>query len=199
MRFLLQTNNYKRIIFSIIFGTFILFLWNAISWMALPFHSNTLNNIPEKSFDADVLKNTLTEDGVYHFPGLPKDNSEESLKQIDNQLNSGPRITLMVYKNGSTSLFNPKQFILSLVINLFTVILTLYLIFKLKYQTQKSIFIACIVIGLIIGVVSDFGQMNWYMFPLDYTLVNLFDRIISFALLGLLFSNYAFKNVTNEK
>ncbi len=189
----------KKIILSIVFGTVILFMWNAVSWMALPFHSNTLNNIPENAINTELLKNTLTEDGVYHFPGLPADNSAESLKAFENKFETGPRIPLMVFISGSTELFNPMQFLGSFLINLLTVFLTIYLIIKLKSKTLTSILSACIVIGLIVGVVSDFGQMNWFMFPLEYTLVNLFDRIISFALLGLLFGLFTFKGLQYEK
>jgi hypothetical protein len=187
----------KRIIISIVIGTFILFAWNAFSWMVLPFHSNTLNNIPENSIDSELLQKTLTEDGVYHFPGLPTNNSENSIKEVERKLSVGPRITLMVYKNGSTKLFNPNQFFGSLILNLLTVLLTFYLLTKLKLKTLKPILLTCITIGLLIGIVSDFGQMNWFMFPLEYTIINLFDRLISFSFLGLLFGLFAFKKRQN--
>jgi len=47
----------KKWIGSIIGVTIILFLWNAVSWMILPFHSNVLHNIPEHSFNVDSLEN----------------------------------------------------------------------------------------------------------------------------------------------
>lgn len=187
----------KRLIITIALGTIILFLWNALSWMALPFHSNTLNNLPKESINTQYLKENVLNDGVYHYPGLPSGNSNESLMDIQDKLKLGPRITLMVYKNGPSDLFNPGQFIGSLMINLLTVIFTVLLILKLKTKTLKSVLIHCIIIGLLIGLVSDVGQMNWYMFPLDYTLVNLFDHLIQFILLGILFGLYTFKEMKN--
>ncbi|GEM_PF-4753532 len=37
----------KKKITTLTIGTLILFVWNAVSWMVLPFHSNSLKNIPE--------------------------------------------------------------------------------------------------------------------------------------------------------
>ncbi|WP_347924322.1 hypothetical protein [Pontimicrobium sp. SW4] len=37
----------KKVLVSVILGTLLLFLWNVISWMALPFHTKTLKTIPE--------------------------------------------------------------------------------------------------------------------------------------------------------
>ena len=101
----------KTILISAIIGTLTLFIWNAISWMVLPFHSNTLKNIPEQALNTDLLKQNLQQDGVYHYPGLPENNSPEEWEMIKEKVKRGPRITLMVYKSGETSLFSPQSFL----------------------------------------------------------------------------------------
>ena len=181
----------KRTVVSIILGTVLLFLWNVISWMVLPFHSNTLNNIPETAIETEVLKAKMPKSGVYHYPGLPTDNSKEALSKVKSKLNSGPRITMMVYKNGPTKLFESKTFLFSLLTNFLTVAFVFFVISKLK--EPKDILITTVGIGLIASLISDIGLWNWFMFPLDYTIVNVLDKLISFALLGLLFSRYTFK------
>ncbi len=184
----------NRIIVSIILGTFLLFIWNALSWMVLPFHSNSLSNIPDSAIDMSHLQNTLLKDGVYHYPGLPDTSSPESLDKIESKLKAGPRITLMVYKKGSTNFFEPSQFLWSGVINLLTVITLLFTLIKTKHHQLKPILIFCMLIALLLILINDFGQMNWHLFPLDYTLANVVDRLVSFGLLGLLFGLYTFKN-----
>lgn len=54
----------KQKIVSLVAGTLILFVWNALSWMVLPFHSNTLNSIPDIAINTELLKEHLTKDGV---------------------------------------------------------------------------------------------------------------------------------------
>ncbi|MDP2234811.1 MAG: hypothetical protein Q8J88_00130 [Bacteroidales bacterium] len=183
----------KRMIITLAAGTFILFLWNAISWMALPFHSKTLNTIPDNALNIDLMKEYLPEDGVYHYPGFPKEDSPEAFKEIEKRIETGPRITLMVFKRGKTTLFSLSSFLGSIAINFVTVLL-LYLLMQLaQVQTTKSMLLMSLLVALIVGFASDMAQMNWYLFPLAYTLLNMIDHIMPFILIGLFFSKYTFK------
>ena len=186
----------KKRTLSIILGTLILFIWNAISWMVLPFHSNTLKNIPESALDARLLQEQLVEDGVYHYPGLPE--SPDQMSSIVDKLKEGPRITLMVYKQGSTELFDPKSFGLNLLFNILSVVILLSVVNKLNDKSLGKIIATTLSIGLIIAFMSDFPQMNWYMFPLEYTLTNVFDYLVSFGLIGLLFGFYTYRKGTSQ-
>jgi len=183
----------KREIISIIIGTILLFIWGAVSWMALPFHGSAMNNIPEGAIDTEELKKLMPESGVYHLPGMPEDNSEAAMKKVEDQLEAGPRITMMVYKNAPTKLFDPKDFIIGLIYNLFTVLLAFFVISKLRNKDLKSIMMASLALALLVIVIADLSMVNWFMFPMDYTFANIIDRVVSFGLLGLLFGYYTFK------
>jgi hypothetical protein len=183
----------KRKIVSLIAGTLILFIWNAISWMVFPFHSNTLNSIPDNAINAELLRENLTKDGVYHYPGFPKEDTPQAISEMEKRIETGPRITLMVFKRGKTELFSMRSFLGSIAINIVTVLLLYSLIQISRVKTAKSILIMTFFVALIIGFASDFTQMNWYLFPLDYTLLNVLDHLIPFLLVGILFSKYSFK------
>lgn len=186
----------KKKSITLLLGTFILFIWNALSWMVLPFHSNALNSIPESAFEQETFKTELPKDGVYHYPAFPSNNSPESFANYEEKLEIGPRITFMVYKNGATGVFEVSTFIINFIFNFLTVALLLFL---LSNQTSKSlvkILITTLALGLLVSFTSDLPQMNWFMFPISYTLPNIFDYLISFALVGLLFARYTFKTKT---
>ncbi|MFP2994516.1 hypothetical protein ABN763_01340 [Spongiivirga sp. MCCC 1A20706] len=187
----------KKII-SIVLGTLILFIWSMVSWMALPFHENTITQIPEGTVDLQKMQNDMPEDGVYHYPGMPVDDSPETMAAMEEKLNTGPRIALMVYKSGATKLMDPMQFAIGLVINLLVVISLFYIVSKLADKSTKSILGVLIVVGLIIGLASDFAMLNWWMFPMDFTITNVVDYLVSFTLVGLLFGSYTFKMAKNK-
>ena len=42
-----------------------------ISWMALPFHTDSMSNIPADALDTAKMKEEMPEGGFYHFPGMP--------------------------------------------------------------------------------------------------------------------------------
>ncbi|MGI9547774.1 MAG: hypothetical protein ACR2MM_11080 [Flavobacteriaceae bacterium] len=188
----------KRTIITLILGTLIIFIWNAVSWMALPFHANSMNSIPESALNTNQLKEQLTEDGVYHYPGMPQDQSDEALKEVEAKLAEGPRITLMVYKSGSTAFMDPMNFLWDLIFNLIIVVLVLGLVRGLADHSFKNILRATISIGLVISFMTDIPMKNWFMFPLDYTLANVLDYLISMTLLGLLFAGYTFRPARGE-
>jgi hypothetical protein len=183
-----------KIIVSVIVSTLILFAWYIISWMVLPFHSGLLKNIPEKSINTYILKNTLHGDGVYHYPGLPSDNSPESLKKLNDKLDSGPRITLMVYKSGKTELFNSKSFLLSFLYNLLTSCLTLLVLTRLRVTNRTVVTTTSLITGLIVCFSKILPQSTWYLFPIDYVLIELMDSIVAFFLIGVFFALFTFKN-----
>jgi len=183
----------KRKILTIFLGTLIIFIWNAISWTLLPFHSNSLNNIPNSAFDSKTFQEKLPSDGVYHYPGLPDGNEIKDYKEIENRLEEGPRITLMVVKKGSSQLFNPKTFGVNFIFYLLTVIAAFLIVSFIENKSFKRVFFITLLIGLIVALVSDLPQMNWYMFPFEYTLTNVFDHLVAFSLLGTLFGLYTFK------
>jgi hypothetical protein len=183
----------KRKIISLIIGTLILFIWNAISWMVLPFHSNTLNSIPDNALNTELLQEHLLKDGVYHYPGFPKEDTPQALSVMEKGIETGPRITLMVFKRGKTELFSMLSFLGSVAFNFVTVLLLYFLIQISRVQTTKSILLMTLFVALIISFASDLAQMNWYLFPLDYTILNILDHLIPFLLIGLLFCKYSFK------
>lgn len=182
----------KRKIVSLIAGTLILFIWNAISWMVLPFHSNTLNSIPDNAINTELLKEHLAKDGVYHYPGFPTEDTPQALKEMEKRIETGPRITLMVFKRGRTELFSMLSFLGSIAINFVTVLLLYSLIQLSRVQTAKTILLMTFFVALIIGFASDLAQMNWYLFPLDYTILNMADHLIPLLSVGILFSKYSF-------
>lgn len=189
----------SRLIVTIIVSAFILFIWNSISWMILPFHSNLLLNIPEQAIDVEALKNNMPSDGVYHFPGLPVDDSPLSWKEIENQVKTGPRITMMVYKSGPTELFSGRIFFLFFCCNLASALIVFLVIRNIKRKTRMRIIVSSLAIGLVICTGSIFPNTLWYLYPSNYVLVEISDVVISFLLVGIFLSLYTFKNsIVNE-
>ncbi len=169
----------------ILLGSMILFIWNAISWTILPWHGNTLNTIPEGTISFDEIQK-VEGDGVYHYPGLPTSGSNEELKEIQKKLGDGQRVTLMVYRSDPTSLFEPMKYANSLILNIVISTLIVWVLAITRTNSQQT-FRVCLASGILIALSSDIGQMIWYQFPLDYTLVSATDKVVSFGLLGFFF------------
>lgn len=174
----------KRKTLAILAATFLLFIWNAISWMALPFHSQSLNTLPDQVVKFTELSSIKLEEGVYHYPGLPEDSRPETMEGLQQKLQNGPRIPLMVFKPGPSELFNPNDFLLSLLLNLSTVGVVLIILISLKSSGLKQTLALCVLLAVLIASMSDLALMNWYRLPWSFVWPGLLDHVIGLILAG---------------
>ncbi|MEQ8907292.1 hypothetical protein [Ekhidna sp.] len=174
----------KRKILAITAATLLLFIWNAVSWMALPFHSQSLNTLPDQVVKFKELSSIQLEEGVYHYPGLPDDDSPEAIMRLQQKLNEGPRIPLMVYKPGPSPLLNPTDFLVSLLLNLVTVGVVFGILLSLKPHSLKQTIGSCVLLGFLIAVMSDLTLMNWYRLPWSFVWPGIIDHVVGLVLAG---------------
>jgi len=175
---------YKKLIIPVITATFALFVWNAISWMALPFHDQSLKTLPDQVVKFTELSSTKLEEGVYHYPGLPEGNTAESIQALQDKLATGPRIPLMVYEPGSSTLFNPADFLVSLLLNLMTVTALLILLGSIKVHGLRHVIAICALAGVLIATMSDLSLMNWYRLPWSFVWPGIADHVVGLVLAG---------------
>lgn len=186
-----------KIFLSVLFGTILLFVWNAFSWTALPLHTGAIQSLPPFVLDTSNMQKVMPSDGVYQYPAYPAENEPAHWEFYEKKLQRGPRITLLVYKAEGSTTLNAKTLLTDLIINFFTVVFLIIILDKQADKSFSSIWSTCVILGAIIGLASHFAQMNWYLFPLDYTVAKAFDHLIAFTLLGLFFGNFTFKTKEN--
>lgn len=176
----------KRKMIAIGLATLTLFMWNAISWMVLPFHGRSLQTLPDAVVEFTTLSSKHLKSGVYHYPGTPEDNTPESLNNLEQKLASGPRIPLMVYHPGGSKLFNPSDFIASLALNLITVLVIFSLLKFLPKPSLMAVLKVSFILAVLVSSCSDLLLMNWYKLPLAFTIPNMLDHLIGITLAGII-------------
>jgi hypothetical protein len=171
----------KNLIIAIILGTLALFIWNAVSWMVLGLHDNTLKNIPESVVEAGDMKNAMPEPGVYHYPGLAEDADWEAVTQ---KMQEGPVISLLVFLPEGTTPFSPKSFLISFLLNLLAVGMAAYFLMQTKLSSfqSKALFVG--LLGVFAGVVVELPTGSWYGFPAFYLTIQMIDYIVGWFLVG---------------
>lgn len=173
----------KKVLISVICGTIILFVWNAISWMVLPLHSNSLQNLPQGAIDSNVLQN-ISQPGVFHSPGLPEQETPEAWQQLIEESKRGPVVSLMVVLPKGVDPLSPQKFLFSLLLNVFMVIVAIILIKLAQIESYAKRLTFFIMLSLLIATVH-LSQMIWFGFPMYYTFANVIDPVVSWTLVGL--------------
>src|ERR1044071_3358555 len=90
------------------------FVWNAISWMALPWHHATYKPFADEDAVTRALLQHAPTDGVYGLPapprtvrGAPKETNAAAEKAVEDKLRRGPLATVVFQRDGYGSL-KPK-------------------------------------------------------------------------------------------
>ena len=157
-----------------IFGGVVVFFWQIISWMALPWHAWTYKKFISQSAVVNCLRENAPSSGIYVA-------EKGSLVFTSIDLNS----------SGGMSVFN---FIFSLVFQIIAGFIIAWLLSQSKINNYMKRVGFVTGIGAVVAVLAYLPPWNWYHFSTAYTFVNFFDMIISWFLAGLVMAKYAKKS-----
>lgn len=174
-----------KTIAHVVLATFLFTAWNFISWTVLPLHSNSLKNLPNDAIEELTMHRELPT-GVYHYPGLPADNSKDSWNAIAEKLRTGPRITIMVHRREGSSLFEFQSLAMAILFNLITSILLTILVTREK-KTHSNSLQLILTSGLIVCFSKALPFLMWFKFPFDFIVADLLDTLVPFSLVAFLF------------
>ena len=99
-----------RIFISALVGGIILFVFQAMSWMALGLHTDSFKYTPEQDKMLEALNDHL-EEGVYYLPGVDKSVTSPEEEQAFHEANTGkPWVILQYHEKMEMSMANNMGF-----------------------------------------------------------------------------------------
>lgn len=180
----------KKLLLGGILGGIAVFIWGAISWMALPWHMTTLHKFKDEAAVVQVLKANAPKSGVYllpnvhqHEPGTPPEQRKAAEEEGKKRLQEGP-LAFTVFRAGGMEGMG-AALIGSLVLNILSAVLITWLLLKSAIAGYANRVIFVVVVALIAALMVHLSYWNWWSFTTDYTLVSVADLLIGWALAGL--------------
>lgn len=177
----------KRTIILGLLGGVLLFVLNAVSWMALPWHAQSLKNIPASENEVDAFLAGLPESGVYHYPGLPEDGSIESVIE---RSKAGPVITSLVVRKEGIDPLSPAKFGTTLLIDIATALTVVLLLRRLApaLPTVASRFSFVLALAAFVSLAAHGKSWLWWSYPTDFALLPILDTLVAWAIVGFVFA-----------
>lgn len=172
----------KALIKGTIFGAIILFIWMAISWMALPWHCATLKKFTDENSVASIINTNTKESGIYVLPHLCGE--EVSKEQHQEAAKNGPLVFSVIRKHGY-DYTSPRPYIVSFIIDLIGAFFVTYLLLQMRETTYWNRVWFVTAFGIAAGVLAVFPNWNWWGFSFPYTVVGFLDFVIGWFLAGL--------------
>lgn len=156
-------------------GGVILFVYSAMSWMVLPWNHGTLKAFPNQQVVVEAMSQ-IREPGMYTFPA--PDTEMAAAQQM-----KGPSVFAAVKPGPLQSMGPPMA--AGFVIDLICALTAAWLLTRtaeLGYW-GKVCFTAAL--GFLAAVFIQASAWNWFGYTAHFTLVQILDSTLSFALAGL--------------
>jgi hypothetical protein len=175
----------QKIILPSLLAAVVIFIWSSISWMMIGWHMIDIFNLPDESV-VQQMDATISEPGIYVYPGYPVDQSEAGMEAWTNKHLAGP-LLFMVYEPKGCEPMMAGQFVKGFVLNYITAFIAATLLFMTLAQNpsywRRVTFV--MLLGLFAGLMYPFSEWNWWRFPIGYTLVNVADGILTWFFAGM--------------
>ncbi len=176
----------KRVWLAGLAGGVAMFLWGALSHMALPLGEAGMSRMPKEQPVLSAMSEHLPSSGLYFFPAPPVSTSAADREAWAQRVRQGP-VGLLIYHADGQEAMSPKQLLIEMGSNIAACLIVAFLLQwlggLLASVGRKVLF--CALIGLIPGVDVDISYWNWYGFPLVYTLAAILDHFAGWICAGL--------------
>jgi len=167
-------------------------MWGSFSHIVLGLGSVGIKEIPRAPEVAvqNALRTALPESGFYFFPGMGiPANASAQEKQAATRLyqekyRQGPTGILIFHPQGAV-LMTPGQLIIQLGLTIVEALIAAWLLSLTALTTMRSRVAFVVVLGVLMALATNVEYWDWYGFPTNYTRAYMLDKVIGFAVVGL--------------
>jgi hypothetical protein len=174
-----------RRLLAAIAGGIVVFVWSAVSHMALGLGSAGIRTIPNEERLAQAIRGVVTEPGLYFFPGL--DPSRKMTPQEERawteRYRRGPSGLLVVQPAGREPM-EPTQFVVELLADILAAGVAAFILAGLGGPLLARAG-AVGLLGVFEWADLSVSYWNWYKFPTLYTGAALVEQVVGWTLAGL--------------
>ena len=177
-----------RILTASIFAAIVLFGWSMVSWMVLPWHTQTLHAFKDQQAVAKVIKDNVDKSGMYLLPSMQHNPANSQAETGLDLKKTGPVVFTSVYLNGMGSMqpYLIKWFFIELLAAFFVGCL-LSTTCNLGYFYRVG-FVMCFAVAA--SITGPLANWNWWHFEKMYTLVSMGDLIAGWYFAGLVLAAF---------
>ena len=178
-----------RVIVGSVLAGLAMFVWSAISHMALPLGTMGMRGVPADKEAAvlDAMKAAMTENAIYIFPSFEPGRSmtQAETDAYAAKLAEGPT-GLVIYNPGAGAVFGPTLLLIELLTNILACLAAGWVLARV---VPTASFLERASVGAAFGVFSTFSieasYWNWYKFPASYFAAQAIDQIAGAFVAGL--------------
>ena len=172
-----------RIISASVAGAVVYYIWGMLTWMVLPLHGPTIQEMPAEQSIIDSIQAQNLESGVYIAPfaidpASMSDPSSEFVKKHQ----AGPILSIFLRREGAEPM-SAGMLLGGFVIDLLAAGVAVLMLLSLgpcgnNYWCRVG-FVAGL--GIFVAIVGHLSYWNWMYFPLDFTIAFVIDVAVGWG------------------
>lgn len=162
----------KRVLLSTVVGATVLFVWGAVSHLALPWYDPAFSRFRDEGAVTTALTVNATTPGIYYVPFDAASRGPGVLEAFVNVRPYGPPRTAAA------------QIGLAFLLNAFGAVLAFALCGTPPASGRRHV-IRYSILGLLLGAVPYGYLWVWFAFPDTYVVISILDAWIAWSLVGL--------------
>jgi hypothetical protein len=171
----------KKLAIASIVGGFIIFVWQTLSWTALYLHQSGQEYTPKQDSIMAFMRTQFSEDGSYMMPMYPKGMSHEEMEKTMASHKGKPWMQIQYHQALDVNM--GANIGRGLINDILIVALFCWIVTKIKGAGFGTIFISCLITGLIVFLNSPYTIHIWY--PKADIGAHLLDAIVSWGICGI--------------
>lgn len=169
----------KKQLIATLVGGLILFIWQFLSWAAIPIHKSVYGYTPNQDKIMEVLNQNLTEAGTYMLPGMPPGTPhEQAEKEMEGRMDK-PWASISYHKSFSSNM--GLNMFRGFSVDLVAAFLLTWLLLNFKTLNMRTAVQSSIFVGLISYLTIPYLNSIWFE---GTTIEHLIDAIFQWGILG---------------
>ncbi|HEX4044057.1 MAG TPA: hypothetical protein VHZ76_00135 [Gammaproteobacteria bacterium] len=169
-----------------ILGGIVLFIWSAVSWMALPWHEQTIHSFKDGQAVVNTMMANVSKSGIYFFPSIHPETTDSGLEIKQPPAASQaqePMVFASIHLEGMQPMW--LSMIIALAYSIVAACFVAWMLSKtagLNYIGRVAFVVS---FALAAALITSLAGWNWLRFDIQYTLVMIADMLIGWFLAGL--------------
>jgi len=172
-------------------AAFVIFVWQGISHMALPWFHDSLNKFENEAAMVKAIKANAKTDGMYHLPH-PDMNDKAAMETAMKQSESGVSVFLAVRLNGRSGM--AESMVHQFIYNLLGALFVTFLLTKLSHSGTGCRVGVTVFFSLFAIVTAILPNWSWWAFSNTFTGFLVFDHLVGWTLAGFVLAKLVPKN-----
>ena len=174
-----------RVFITGLIGGIVFFVWGAFAHMALPIGEMGMKGPSDEAAVMAGLKQGLPSEGIYYLPYLSpaQMKDEAATKAYSAQAVSNPYAFVVYQPQGRDPMDMGRNLGIQFVSDTLSAMVVAFVLALGNLGFGRRVTVAAAV-GLFSWLTVSVPYWNWYRFPTDFTVGNLLEQVIGWALAG---------------